>query len=233
MTLSQKTCLLAMTNNFGGKWVAQRRVASQCRCTSLNMTLTTLKRNQGMVAKQYLNVHVERILKSVTAQPSVANPLRPTPLLVLKDVHELSPSVKENPSGATVQPESIALFTLDRDKEAMASRLAEALPLSCFSTHQGVGDIFVPPEKLLSAFQEAFTHFSVIIVLDASLALSESLSALACEIPSMPVLLLIHAKPQPVIHSLFPEGKQASALMHFVSGFLKCEVSTSQFRRRK
>lgn len=178
-----------------------------------------------MVAKQYLNAHVGRVLRNVTAQQPaglpVADPLRLTPLRVLKDVHALSPSVEEKPFRATVQPESIALFNLAQDKEALATRLAEALPLSCFSTQQGAGEVFVPPEKMMNAFQEAFAHFSVVMILGATPALTESLSAFAREIPSMPVVLLIHARPQPVIHSLFAEGKPASALVHFLSAFLK------------
>lgn len=178
-----------------------------------------------MVAKQYLNTHVGRVLQGITThQPaglSAADPLRPTPSHFLKDVRALSPSVEENPFWATVQPESIALFTLTQHKPAWVTRLAETLPMSCFSSQQDPGSIFVPAEKMMGAFQAAFTHFSVVMILGASPALTESLSALARELPSMPVVLLIHAKPQRVVHSLFPEGKQAGALVHFVSAFLK------------
>ncbi|MFK3661145.1 hypothetical protein ACI2I2_11560 [Scandinavium sp. NPDC088450] len=178
-----------------------------------------------MVVKQYLNAPVGRVLQGVTAQQpaglSVTDPLRPTPLRILNDVCALSPSVEENPFWATVQPESIALFNLTQHKPAWVTRLAEALPLVSFSSQQGPGSIFVPAEKMMGAFQAAFTHFSVVMILGASPALTESLSALARELPSMPVVLLIHAKPQRVVHSLFPEGKQASALVHFVAAFLK------------
>ncbi|MRS16277.1 hypothetical protein GJV06_15425 [Enterobacteriaceae bacterium RIT691] len=181
--------------------------------------------DQGMVVKQYLNAPVGRVLQGVTAQQpaglSVTDPLRPAPLHVLKDVHALSPSVEETPLRTTVRPESIALFNLAQDRDTLTTRLAEALPLSCFSAQQGVGDIYVPPEKMMNAFQEAFAHFSVVMILGAPSALKASLSVLARGMPSMPVVLLIRTRPQPVIHSLFAEGKQASALMHFLSAFLK------------
>ena len=45
MTLSQKTCLSVITNNFGGKWVAQMRAVARRRQAHL-YTPTTLNRNR-------------------------------------------------------------------------------------------------------------------------------------------------------------------------------------------
>lgn len=124
----------------------------------------------------------------------------------------------------TVKPESIALFCLTPGGVALAGRLKQALPMTCFTSEKLLSDGFQAFEGgFAQTLREAFSHFSAVVFIGATGIAVRVIAPLVNDKFIDPAVIVIDERGQHVISLLSGHYGGANALARYLAGVLDAD----------
>lgn len=124
----------------------------------------------------------------------------------------------------TVRPESIALFCLTPGGVALAQRLREALPLTCFTSEKLLQPGFIPfGGSFAQTVQQAFSQYSALVFIAATGIVVRVIAPMLCDKLQDPAIVVMDERAEHVISLLSGHMGGANELTRQLAALLNAD----------